>query len=432
MRAYRQEKKFFILSFIFPLFVFAQLPLSMETINRSYLCYLEGNEAAAKGYWEKAYLILQESIQTNPTDQPARFSLHLLDDILDERIDRQAGLLLFKTLHALDYHDKNEAKDQLFKAEESLQIYAPYHLICGMLEEAFKRKASAVICYNKALTIDNKNILALYRRGKAYLALKEVQHALADLTNAIELSSTFDDAFFERGRAYQSLRMFPEAIEDYKHAYQLNHALKKVLDKSLLVCEAYNQQGTLHLRNKAFEKALTDFNQAIAWNPYFPEPYLNRATVYREMHMLASARSDIEQVIALDPTNAKAYFQRGLIYLHDSDVKKAEKDWLKAKNLDPQYAKVFLELGEMYYGQHNYDQAISILQEILPRTPDDCWIHYWLALSYDANRRFKEAIVHYEQFVKLAPEDYFEHRVKMWERAERLKEWINRKVNEPE
>jgi len=187
-------------------------------------------------------------------------------------------------------------------------------------------------------------------------------------------------------------------------------------------------EGSLHLNNQQLEQALTDFNQAIAWNPHFPEPYLNRSIVYREMKLLSLARKDIEQVLLLDTTNADAYLQRGLIFLQDGSRQAAEKDWLKAKNLDPQNERTFLVLAELYYNTQDYDRAISILQEILLTAPDAYWGHYWLALSYDAKRRFKEAIVHYESFIRLAPEEYFEHRVKMWKRAERLKEWINRKT----
>ena len=55
------------------------------------------------------------------------------------------------------------------------------------------------------------------------------------------------------------------------------------------------------------------------------------------------------------------------------------------------------------------------------------WGYYWVALSYDARRKYPEAIQAYETFIKMAPEEYYDQKLKMYERAERLKRWMEKK-----
>ena len=47
-------------------------------------------------------------------------------------------------------------------------------------------------------------------------------------------------------------------------------------------------------------------------------------------------------------------------------------------------------------------------------------------MSYDVKRRYPEAITAYETYIKIAPEEYYEQKIKMYERVERLRRWIDR------
>jgi len=136
---------------------------------------------------------------------------------------------------------------------------------------------------------------------------------------------------------------------------------------------------------------------------------------------------DFNKVLELDSANADAYYHRGLLYMNEDDFERAEEDFIRAQRLDADFTKVSIILGEIYYKKRQFEKAIGVLENVLSRNPELYWGHYWLALSYDVKRRYKEAIVSYEVFIREAPEEHYEHKAKMWERTERLRKWINRK-----
>ena len=70
--------------------------------------------------------------------------------------------------------------------------------------------------------------------------------------------------------------------------------------------------------------------------------------------------------------------------------------------------------------------AIRMFENVLALDSNDYWGYYWVALAYDARRKYPEAIEAYEIFIKIAPEEFYDQKIKMFERAERLKRWINR------
>jgi tetratricopeptide (TPR) repeat protein len=84
-------------------------------------------------------------------------------------------------------------------------------------------------------------------------------------------------------------------------------------------------------------------------------------------------------------------------------------------------------LGEIYYEQRKFERAITMFERVITIDDKYYWGYYWVALSYDARRKYPQAIKAYETFIKIAPEEYYDQKIKMYERAERLKRWIDKK-----
>ena len=75
----------------------------------------------------------------------------------------------------------------------------------------------------------------------------------------------------------------------------------------------------------------------------------------------------------------------------------------------------------MYYEQKKYNKAIRHFTSLLQINNQDLWANYWLGISYDHIKAYKNAIVYYTIFLELVPDKYFKHKVHIQKRVKKLK-----------
>ena len=113
---------------------------------------------------------------------------------------------------------------------------------------------------------------ALARRGTASAGRGDDEHALADLTRAVELAPTNPDYLYERGQVY--------------------------------------------VRQKEPQKALDDFSAALQIKPDFIAALLSRAQLRINMRNVPEARADLEAVDRIAAKQADVRFELAFDYLH--------------------------------------------------------------------------------------------------------------------
>jgi serine/threonine-protein kinase len=69
----------------------------------------------------------------------------------------------------------------------------------------------------------------------------------------------------------------------------------------------YNSRGIAFAEKGQYDRAISDFNQAIEINPRYNKAYNNRGIVYRLKEQYDQANSDFNQSIAINPLDAEAY-----------------------------------------------------------------------------------------------------------------------------
>ena len=77
--------------------------------------------------------------------------------------------------------------------------------------------------------MDPKYIAAYYNRGNAYSKIEDDNHALKDLTQAIDLDNNFYQAYYNRGSVYKRLGQSDLADKDFAKAQKL---AKQEIEKS--------------------------------------------------------------------------------------------------------------------------------------------------------------------------------------------------------
>ena len=130
------------------------------------------------------------------------------------------------------------------------------------------------------------------------------------------------------------------------------------------------------------EKALTDYNKAIAMDPKQPTFYFKRAIVNESTKDYRSAISDYELALKLDPKDAGIYQNLGVLYSLEKDFDSAIDISLKGLSCDPGNAGLHSNIGHYYIEKENYEQALDNFQKSLKAEPDNFDATIGLSIAY--------------------------------------------------
>jgi len=121
------------------------------------------------------------------------------------------------------------------------------------------------------------------------------------------------------------------------------YELSKAIDKDPNDCEAYLRRGLSYsqryssdcqtLRFDDYNKAVSDFGEAIRINPSYIQAYCARAHAYEDMGDFEHALADYSEAIRLAPNNWIAYFNRGVYFYNRAEYDRAISDFTKAERI---------------------------------------------------------------------------------------------------
>jgi len=104
------------------------------------------------------------------------------------------------------------------------------------------------------------------------------------------------------------------------------------------LAEVFNNRGGAHYYKSEFDRALSDYEQAIKLNPRSPSAFNNRCWTSAVVGNLAQAVEDCTESLRLEPNVANTHENRGFAYLKLSDFDRALADYEIALKLDPNRA----------------------------------------------------------------------------------------------
>lgn len=122
---------------------------------------------------------------------------------------------------------------------------------------------------------------------------------------------------------------------------------------------AYNNRGNAYNFNGQYEKAINDFNKAIAISPGLELAYFNRGTVYEKLKVYDKAIADFTEALNIQPAFVMGYVDRGAIYSRIGEYDKAYNDLTRVLQLNPHIAEAYYNLGVLYFNLKNYNLALE-------------------------------------------------------------------------
>jgi len=112
---------------------------------------------------------------------------------------------------------------------------------------------------------------------------------------------------------------------------------------------AYNYRATADAKaNRAFEKAVTNFESAAKLNPKLKEAFNNLGYCYRKLGKLEESLKSYDRAIKLDTAFEQAREYRGETYLAMGELKKAEAEFDFLTELESPYADSLAKAIELF------------------------------------------------------------------------------------
>ena len=129
----------------------------------------------------------------------------------------------------------------------------------------------------------------------------------------------------------------------------------------------FYDRGVEYGNRKDYDRALSDYSEAIRLNPKDPNPFAGRGNIYRIQKDYARAIADNDEAIRLNPNYALAFNNRGNIYRLQKDFRRAIADYDEAIRINPKYALALYgrglakaELGQIVGGKADVARALAI------------------------------------------------------------------------
>jgi len=188
-------------------------------------------------------------------------------------------------------------------------------------------------------------------------------------------------AYNNRGLALIEGEQYDKALADFNKAIAVDGTNYR----------AYNNRGVTFFGTGLTDKSLEDFNKAISINPNYDKAYHNRGYAYMAKAQYDKAFEDYNKAIALNPRYINAYNDRGVAYLVKNKVDLAIADFNKAIELNPKNNEPYRNRGAAHMAARSFDAAKADLTRAIELDPSDNRAYYNMACLYSLQKDGKES-----------------------------------------
>lgn len=187
----------------------------------------------------------------------------------------------------------------------------------AMIYQNIEKYDSALICYNKAISLRDS-------------------HSKADNKNKIVLTfntqtNIESDDLFATGMIYYYTAVVCHELGKLDSAI-INY--KKIIAVNPNFGDAYYQLALVYFDKEQYNSALEELNKAVKINPNDKLNLLNRAYANMQLDNNDSALIDIKKSLTIDPNEPYSYKMFGDVYIAKRDTTNACLQWKRAKDLN--------------------------------------------------------------------------------------------------
>ncbi|MDF3141572.1 MULTISPECIES: tetratricopeptide repeat protein [unclassified Streptomyces] len=152
------------------------------------------------------------------------------------------------------------------------------------------------------------------------------------------------------------------------------------------------------------ERALAEYDRAIALAPESAEAYSGRALAHRTLRDLAAALADVDRADALNPDTVRILGLRGDILQGMARYEDAVAAFDRVLDLDPGHTLAKASRGQSKHFLGDDEGALADFDEALQTDPEYLWALVHRAELYRDQRRMEESFADLDRAVEIAPD----------------------------
>ncbi len=234
--------------------------------------------------------------------------------------------------------------------------------------------------------------------GGMYAAAGKPDKALSLFDRAIQREPQKSDHYFAKGLLLANQKRFAEAEETI-------HLGIKAAPESAV---GHYYLGRIGIEEKDLDKAVSNFEKALALNPTFEPAYIALGSIYEANQQRDKAIAIYRRYLqGINPKNREIRHHLVRLQIGAKNYREALQELENMLAEDPGDLDAQLRIGLIYGEQKNYPKAIERLNNILAARPAELKVRDYLGYLYEESKDFPKAIEAYSTNVKLEP-GYFE------------------------
>lgn len=150
-----------------------------------------------------------------------------------------------------------------------------------------------------------------------------------------------------------------------------NEAVKSAQNDSKLLSISYYNRGIVYYEMKDFDKAVSDFMEALKIYPDSIDYLKNAGLTYLILRKYDESIKCFEKIISLEPDSSLGYFLRGNAYLERKVYSAAIRDYNHILLKDQYHVDARNNRGWAYIFMKKYSKALEDFDRVLAIRPND-------------------------------------------------------------
>ncbi len=384
------------------------------------------------------YYFLLSQIKLNENN--LKQAILLLD--MAVKYDPQSSFL--KKELAVLYMYNNDITASIKKLEEIFKIdenYVEGLILYGNIQKSMKNYEKAIAIYEKVLKIDPTKKRIAMILGNVYYEKKEYDSAIKTYKKGLKIDPEFYGAYFFMGKIYAEQGKFEQAEKALLKTIQLSPELiEPHIELISLYAKENNKKGVKTTQSNAYyEKQIVLIcNDLLKVYPENINALIELGISYRKTgdHKKAQKYFDrviekstndavdlvkivvkslmnkkrnndaiviLEQILKKSSNKSKVHYTMALAYTEKGKVKKAIEHYKKVGTNSKFYEFSRLNIVFLLKGEKKYKEAVSIMEKLLKKAPENIEYLMYLSLFQQELKQFKKAEKTIQKALKAVP-----------------------------
>ena len=220
---------------------------------------------------------------------------------------------------------------------------------------------SAIASWKNALAIDQNNIKLLGKIAQSYLRLAEIENAAGIFKSILKQQPRALDARIELARVQL-------VAGDFEAAEANLAGIRKQAPNN---AAGFMLEGDFLMLQDRFLEAQTAYLMALASDPGSQLALIKLATCYNAVGQKDRAKCAYQKAMAAAPENVELLLQIGNYWDLKGELDKAEQFYTRAAGLEPEDLALQIKLAEVYFDRQQNDKALSVVENVLEKSPNN-------------------------------------------------------------